>query len=814
MALSGGAVRHFADAAEFERAEQLLVLFVECVPSVGLDTRQSEASIREHFEDTDGTFDYELALSMHVVVLSDYCNNAIEFGEPERVAAWLPYFDPLEYADEVMLRRVQGWRYAIMRTRLALAEGDGQQARAWAERGRVLAVDEVSDEATRLMFDEVQAALFSSESLPLAMSANTHLDAMMVALHEEVQAIEAGAVPLSSQLLTRTIEAIRAFIREEPRAVGEPQIQFMLAWFEFQQADCPPHLLPELRELARDFDAEHLVNLVVLDGADASGPTRVEAMRDALTQDPFDARPVHKAIASSSPVDLLELWPDYLGYLERKLAALESEWSSSTPEHVATEAGFEIPNLEETLMILVGADAPGFAAYDERRDALIHRLFNLLCSPRLRREVVWKQGLDGRPPWLLELTRKLSRKLAHRDYDELGRLRRELDARAYGIRRDAPALPAVTPSRRIPELLLATCGPFSGSEDVYTIAFWSHAGQLSEPETPQFPCDLPERTDVLLHDLQPTRARRGRLREVADDDDWDEANDSSDSFDALVTSGDISATSLRGDTLYSSRFGDVFRGELPEIFGVRASGFAQRVPFAAIVVDERWLGERSLPILLSGIGDPDHQLRPLSDPARSLILALSSYRGALPDLPGTTIEATRIRRALGPSLVGDLIGARATPAAFVEALKQRPEIVHIAVHGVADEGHPERSYLVLAGEGDQVTAVLGFDEITTLDLSKTRLVVLSACSTMVGPRRRSEGIMALSWAFKSAGVDMVIAARWPVVDMAAPDYWASFYAALARCKDVPMAMLTAQRESIGSRTNWDPSIWACYQLIA
>src|SRR6202040_3049471 len=72
-------------------------------------------------------------------------------------------------------------------------------------------------------------------------------------------------------------------------------------------------------------------------------------------------------------------------------------------------------------------------------------------------------------------------------------------------------------------------------------------------------------------------------------------------------------------------------------------------------------------------------------------------------------------------------------------------------------------------------AVLSGLSIVDLDLSKLRLVTLSACETGLGEFTGGEGVQGLQRAFHLAGCPNVIASLWKVNDAATAALMAKFY---------------------------------------
>jgi CHAT domain-containing protein len=138
---------------------------------------------------------------------------------------------------------------------------------------------------------------------------------------------------------------------------------------------------------------------------------------------------------------------------------------------------------------------------------------------------------------------------------------------------------------------------------------------------------------------------------------------------------------------------------------------------------------------------------------------------------------------------------------------------------VSNENPLMRSGLVLAGandvwqrdpmqEGDD--GVLTAQEVSNLNLDKTKLVVLSACETGLGDIRGSEGVFGLQRAFKMAGADFLIMSLWQVPDKETSEFMELFYRNLTNKKDIRQAFQLTQRTM---RKNYSPYYWAAFVLI-
>jgi CHAT domain-containing protein len=136
-------------------------------------------------------------------------------------------------------------------------------------------------------------------------------------------------------------------------------------------------------------------------------------------------------------------------------------------------------------------------------------------------------------------------------------------------------------------------------------------------------------------------------------------------------------------------------------------------------------------------------------------------------------------------------------------------IVHFATHGVLDEDSPADSYLLLA-DNRRLSAV----DISTMDLSQTDIVVLSACESGVG----SSGLeyATLARAFAHAKVPSVLASYWEVHDEATRQLMTNFYGVLQESDDVDYfsALSQAQRAMIAAGGKGShPSAWSGFSIF-
>ena len=233
-----------------------------------------------------------------------------------------------------------------------------------------------------------------------------------------------------------------------------------------------------------------------------------------------------------------------------------------------------------------------------------------------------------------------------------------------------------------------------------------------------------------------------------------------------------------------------------------------------------------------------------------LIDTKSNRGGKISYLKGSEIEVKEIAKTLENSgwvtTISD--GKNAGEYQFKQELKgNSPGIIHIATHGFAfpeivtneenglqmketsnykvSEDPMIRCGLMLSGanlswSGDSKKmietcgddGILTAAEVANLDLSNTKLVVLSACETGLGKIESSEGTFGLKRGFKLAGVDQIIVSLWKVPDNESMELMLLFYSELAKSNNVDSSFTKAQKE-MRNRYPFEPEKWAGFVLV-
>ncbi len=114
-----------------------------------------------------------------------------------------------------------------------------------------------------------------------------------------------------------------------------------------------------------------------------------------------------------------------------------------------------------------------------------------------------------------------------------------------------------------------------------------------------------------------------------------------------------------------------------------------------------------------------------------------------------------------------LIDTAATKSNFIK-YAEHYGIIHLATHANANDSNPVESFIAFYPQksNNVMDSRLYEPEIYNLNLSKSSLVILSACETGKGRLISGEGVMSLSRAFSYAGCPSVITSLWKAEDNA------------------------------------------------
>lgn len=189
----------------------------------------------------------------------------------------------------------------------------------------------------------------------------------------------------------------------------------------------------------------------------------------------------------------------------------------------------------------------------------------------------------------------------------------------------------------------------------------------------------------------------------------------------------------------------------------------------------------------------------------------------LKNLPWATTQASEIATFYPNSIV---LLEKDAKEIYIKKEIEKSDVAHFAMHYVADERTPLLSALPLAEERVPATkdrdGILQTFELYNLNLSKLRLVVLSACQTGIEQYYKGEGAIGLARAFQGAGIPLVVASLWPVESYPTRELMVSFHKHRKRDGlSTAQALRQAQLDMIRSA---DPELrnpyhWAAYTVI-
>jgi CHAT domain-containing protein len=125
-----------------------------------------------------------------------------------------------------------------------------------------------------------------------------------------------------------------------------------------------------------------------------------------------------------------------------------------------------------------------------------------------------------------------------------------------------------------------------------------------------------------------------------------------------------------------------------------------------------------------------------------------------------------------------------------------------------------RSGLALAGanklESGDDDGLLTALEATSLDLSGTKLVVLSACETGVGKVTNGDGVYGLRRSLVIAGAESLVMSMWQVDDFATKELMSGFYKRISEGKPRSAALRETQIQLLSNPKYAHPFYWAAF----
>jgi CHAT domain-containing protein len=213
-------------------------------------------------------------------------------------------------------------------------------------------------------------------------------------------------------------------------------------------------------------------------------------------------------------------------------------------------------------------------------------------------------------------------------------------------------------------------------------------------------------------------------------------------------------------------------------------GELRYVPFAVLHDGQSFLVEKYATVVVTLAQPPDNK-RVSPETWRALGVGVSKGIGNNPPLPRVLCELRSVvadktmkscgRAGLFPGRI--LLDKRFTRVNFAAALKQKPQLVHVATHFQLGSENDVNSYLFF-GDGDRLRLVeLRHNKGNQFDLSDVDLLTLSACDTGAKETNDANGVEIenLGVIAQRRGAKAVMASLWYIPDNRTPVLMEEFY---------------------------------------
>ncbi len=193
----------------------------------------------------------------------------------------------------------------------------------------------------------------------------------------------------------------------------------------------------------------------------------------------------------------------------------------------------------------------------------------------------------------------------------------------------------------------------------------------------------------------------------------------------------------------------------------------------------------------------------------------AATRDGLSNLPGTELEINSIKAVMKNDVNKYYFKADASESLFKNQAGNF-DIVHLAIHGVADSTNALKSKLVFRSEADTIEdSNLYAHELYGLNFYKLDLAVLSACESGIGKDQSGEGVMSIARGFTYAGCPSQIISLWKINDQASARVMGKLYEHLSNGEAIDVSLANAKRDYLqqAKEFNSHPSYWAAFIAV-
>ena len=197
---------------------------------------------------------------------------------------------------------------------------------------------------------------------------------------------------------------------------------------------------------------------------------------------------------------------------------------------------------------------------------------------------------------------------------------------------------------------------------------------------------------------------------------------------------------------------------------------------------------------------------------RGKVLAIGNPKTAMTPLPGAEKEAREIAGLFGKSTIYTKNKATEVLIKKDYAALGRPDVVHLACHGLFNEAAPQLSHLALTPD-QKNDGKLEMHELFDLDWRGVSLVTMSACSSGKGKLGAGDDLVGLTRGFMFAGAPSILCSLWDVDDEATRTLMVSFYKNYLSGMSKPEALRKAQ-VAMQKNKKWShPYFWSAFVLF-
>jgi tetratricopeptide (TPR) repeat protein len=237
-----------------------------------------------------------------------------------------------------------------------------------------------------------------------------------------------------------------------------------------------------------------------------------------------------------------------------------------------------------------------------------------------------------------------------------------------------------------------------------------------------------------------------------------------------------------------------------------------KIPFAALASKgSKPLGTNKNVVMAPSAGVYRYLVKKRSS-GRNNILSIGNPKTAMAPLPGAEKEAREIAGLFDKSAI--YTRSKATEGLIKKdyAKLGRPNVVHLACHGIFNERAPQLSYLALTPD-QKNDGKLEMHELFDLDWRGVSLVTMSACSSGKGKLGAGDDLVGLTRGFMFAGAPSILCSLWDVDDEATRTLMVSFYKNYLSGMSKPEALRKAQMAMMNNKKWSHPYYWSAFVLF-